>query len=90
MIYLFVQSTIKIMLHLKVYITYALLPPDLFHINFNLFLDLNYFGMSAASTESEDEVPSLLWGLNPIFSCFARLYIKDILEMKESKQVPGK
>ncbi|XP_039217634.1 CST complex subunit STN1 isoform X3 [Crotalus tigris] len=44
--------------------------------------------MSAAATESEDEVPSLLWGLNPIFSCFARLYIKDILEMKESKQVP--
>ncbi|XP_015668275.1 CST complex subunit STN1 [Protobothrops mucrosquamatus] len=43
--------------------------------------------MSAAATE--DEVPSLLWGLNPIFSCFARLYIKDILEMKESKQIPG-
>uniref|UniRef100_A0A670XPX4 CST complex subunit STN1 n=1 Tax=Pseudonaja textilis TaxID=8673 RepID=A0A670XPX4_PSETE len=38
---------------------------------------------------SEDEVPSLLWGLNPIFSSYARLYIKDILEIKESKQVPG-
>uniref|UniRef100_A0A2D4LCL0 CST complex subunit STN1 n=2 Tax=Micrurus spixii TaxID=129469 RepID=A0A2D4LCL0_9SAUR len=45
--------------------------------------------MCAAAIESEDEVPSLLWGLNPIFSSFARLYIKDILEMKESKQVPG-
>ncbi|KAM6443379.1 CST complex subunit STN1 isoform 1-T2 [Liasis olivaceus] len=45
--------------------------------------------MSAAAIESEDEVPSLLWGLNPVFSSFARLYIKDILEMKESKQVPG-
>ncbi|XP_070608911.1 CST complex subunit STN1 isoform X2 [Erythrolamprus reginae] len=44
--------------------------------------------MCAAAIESEDEVPSLLWGLNPIFSSFARLYIKDILEMKESKQVP--
>ncbi|XP_034295925.1 CST complex subunit STN1 isoform X4 [Pantherophis guttatus] len=44
--------------------------------------------MCAAAIETEDEVPSLLWGLNPIFSSFARLYIKDILEMKESKQVP--
>uniref|UniRef100_A0A670I251 CST complex subunit STN1 n=1 Tax=Podarcis muralis TaxID=64176 RepID=A0A670I251_PODMU len=34
-------------------------------------------------------VPSLLWGLDPIFSAFARLYIKDVQEMKESKQVPG-
>ncbi|XP_042312937.1 CST complex subunit STN1 isoform X4 [Sceloporus undulatus] len=45
--------------------------------------------MFATATDSEVEVPSLLWGLNPIFSAFARLYIKDILEMKESKQVPG-
>uniref|UniRef100_A0A670XYI7 CST complex subunit STN1 n=1 Tax=Pseudonaja textilis TaxID=8673 RepID=A0A670XYI7_PSETE len=45
--------------------------------------------MCAAAIESEDEVPSLLWGLNPIFSSYARLYIKDILEIKESKQVPG-
>lgn len=44
--------------------------------------------MLTASTGSE-ETPSLLWGLNPIFSSFARLYIKDIQEMKESKQVPG-
>ncbi|KAH0623773.1 hypothetical protein JD844_006891 [Phrynosoma platyrhinos] len=45
--------------------------------------------MFATAADSEVEVPSLLWGLNPIFSAFARLYIKDILEMKESKQVPG-
>ncbi|XP_060130704.1 CST complex subunit STN1 isoform X2 [Zootoca vivipara] len=45
--------------------------------------------MFAAATESEEEVPSLLWGLDPIFSAFARLYIKDLQEMKESKQVPG-
>lgn len=31
----------------------------------------------------------MLWGLDPIYSAFARLYIKDILEMKESCQVPG-
>uniref|UniRef100_A0A3Q3H0J9 CST complex subunit STN1 n=1 Tax=Kryptolebias marmoratus TaxID=37003 RepID=A0A3Q3H0J9_KRYMA len=32
--------------------------------------------------------PSLLWGLDPVFSAFARLYIKDILQMTESIQVP--
>ncbi|KPP68832.1 CST complex subunit STN1-like [Scleropages formosus] len=37
----------------------------------------------------QDEPPSLLWGLDPVFSAHARLYIKDILEMKESYQVPG-
>ncbi|KAF6724564.1 CST complex subunit STN1 [Oryzias melastigma] len=36
-----------------------------------------------------DEPPSILWGLDPIFSAFARLYIKDILQMTESVQVPG-
>ncbi|XP_020644605.3 CST complex subunit STN1 [Pogona vitticeps] len=45
--------------------------------------------MFAAAADLDVEVPSLLWGLNPIFSAFAKLYIKDILEMKESKQVPG-
>lgn len=35
------------------------------------------------------EPPSLLWGLNPVFLSHARLYIKDILELKESNQVPG-
>ncbi|XP_066476840.1 CST complex subunit STN1 [Tiliqua scincoides] len=45
--------------------------------------------MLTTSTGSEEETPSLLWGLNPIFSAFARLYIKDIQKMKESKQVPG-
>ncbi|KAM8842691.1 CST complex subunit STN1 [Synchiropus picturatus] len=35
------------------------------------------------------EPPSLLWGLDPLFSAFARLYIRDVLEMSESAQVPG-
>ncbi|KAG5278611.1 hypothetical protein AALO_G00100860 [Alosa alosa] len=38
---------------------------------------------------TEDEPPSLLWGLDPVFAAFARLYIKDILRMRESRQVPG-
>ncbi|KAM3864847.1 CST complex subunit STN1 [Diretmus argenteus] len=36
-----------------------------------------------------DEPSSMLWGLDPIFSAFARLYVKDILQMRESSQVPG-
>ncbi|KAG8435320.1 hypothetical protein GDO86_013323 [Hymenochirus boettgeri] len=38
---------------------------------------------------SQVETPSLLWGLDPVFFAFAKLYIKDILELKESQQVPG-
>lgn len=45
--------------------------------------------MQSESKKYEDEIPSLLWGLDPVFSAFARLYIKDIKEMRESKQVPG-
>ncbi|NXN85358.1 STN1 protein, partial [Bombycilla garrulus] len=41
------------------------------------------------SEKYEEEVPSLHWGIDPVFSAFARLYIKDITEMRESKQVPG-
>lgn len=37
----------------------------------------------------EDEPPSLLWGLDPVFSAYARLYVKDILQMRESRQVRG-
>ncbi|KAM9548869.1 CST complex subunit STN1 isoform 2-T2 [Guaruba guarouba] len=37
----------------------------------------------------EEETPSLHWGMDPVFFAFARLYIKDIKEMRESKQVPG-
>uniref|UniRef100_A0A8C1LIW8 CST complex subunit STN1 n=1 Tax=Cyprinus carpio TaxID=7962 RepID=A0A8C1LIW8_CYPCA len=36
-----------------------------------------------------DELPSVLWGLDPVFSAYSRLYITDILQMKESRQVPG-
>lgn len=45
--------------------------------------------MQPESKKHEEEIPSLLWGLDPVFSAFARLYIKDIKEMRESKQVPG-
>ncbi|XP_051561265.1 CST complex subunit STN1-like isoform X1 [Myxocyprinus asiaticus] len=36
-----------------------------------------------------DELPSMLWGLDPVFSAYSRLYITDILQMRESRQVPG-
>ncbi|KGL90486.1 CST complex subunit STN1 [Charadrius vociferus] len=45
--------------------------------------------MQSESKRREEEMPSLHWGLDPVFSAFARLYIKDIKEMRESKQVPG-
>ncbi|NXG03375.1 STN1 protein, partial [Sakesphorus luctuosus] len=45
--------------------------------------------MQSESKKYEEETPSLHWGMDPVFSAFARLYIKDIKEMKESKQVPG-
>ncbi|NWV49591.1 STN1 protein, partial [Daphoenositta chrysoptera] len=45
--------------------------------------------MQSESKKHEEEMPSLHWGIDPIFSAFARLYIKDITEMRESKQVPG-
>ncbi|KAJ3614901.1 hypothetical protein NHX12_018470, partial [Muraenolepis orangiensis] len=41
-------------------------------------------------TEAEDEEPpSTLWGLDPVFSAYARLYVKDLLQIRESRQVPG-
>lgn len=45
--------------------------------------------MQSESKRREEEMPSLHWGLDPVFSAFAKLYIKDIKEMRESKQVPG-
>ncbi|XP_035772437.1 CST complex subunit STN1 [Neolamprologus brichardi] len=45
--------------------------------------------MQTAAMDPADEPPSMLWGLDPVFSAFARLYIRDILEMTESTQVPG-
>ncbi|NXQ56623.1 STN1 protein, partial [Anthoscopus minutus] len=45
--------------------------------------------MQSESEKCEEEMPSLYWGIDPVFSAFARLYIKDITEMRESKQVPG-
>jgi hypothetical protein len=45
--------------------------------------------MECESSPREEEIPPLFWGLDPVFLAFAKLYIKDILEMKESQQVPG-
>ncbi|XP_074014985.1 CST complex subunit STN1 [Numenius arquata] len=45
--------------------------------------------MQSESKKYEEEMPSLYWGTDPVFSAFARLYVKDIKEMRESKQVPG-
>ncbi|KAL1763467.1 CST complex subunit STN1 isoform X1 [Sigmodon hispidus] len=44
--------------------------------------------MQCESSQREEEIPSLFWGLDPVFLAFAKLYIKDILEMKESQQMP--
>ncbi|XP_046509459.1 CST complex subunit STN1 isoform X1 [Equus quagga] len=45
--------------------------------------------MQSESGWCEEETPSLLWGLDPVFLAFAKLYIRDILDLKESRQVPG-
>lgn len=45
--------------------------------------------MQSESRRCEEETPSLLWGLDPVFLAFAKLYIRDILDLKESHQVPG-
>ncbi|KAM6940489.1 CST complex subunit STN1 [Xenentodon cancila] len=45
--------------------------------------------MQTDTTEPAEEPPSMLWGLDPLFSAFARLYVGDVLEMTESTQVPG-
>uniref|UniRef100_A0A286ZNY6 CST complex subunit STN1 n=1 Tax=Sus scrofa TaxID=9823 RepID=A0A286ZNY6_PIG len=45
--------------------------------------------MQSESSRCEEEPPSLLWGLDPVFLAFAKLYIRDILDLKESRQVPG-
>uniref|UniRef100_A0A8C4M5N8 CST complex subunit STN1 n=1 Tax=Equus asinus TaxID=9793 RepID=A0A8C4M5N8_EQUAS len=44
--------------------------------------------MQSESGWCEEETPSLLWGLDPVFLAFAKLYIRDILDLKESRQVP--
>uniref|UniRef100_A0A8C7BN86 CST complex subunit STN1 n=1 Tax=Neovison vison TaxID=452646 RepID=A0A8C7BN86_NEOVI len=46
------------------------------------------FPMQPESSQCEEETPSLLWGLDPVFVAFAKLYIGDILDLKESRQVP--
>ncbi|XP_029480428.1 CST complex subunit STN1-like isoform X2 [Oncorhynchus nerka] len=50
--------------------------------------------MQPEATEPEEdsvgeEPPSMLWGLDPMFNAFNRLYVKDILHMRESCQVSG-
>uniref|UniRef100_A0A671FMW6 CST complex subunit STN1 n=1 Tax=Rhinolophus ferrumequinum TaxID=59479 RepID=A0A671FMW6_RHIFE len=44
--------------------------------------------MQSESRRCEEETPPLLWGLDPVFLAFAKLYIRDILYLKESHQVP--
>ncbi|XP_060698150.1 CST complex subunit STN1 isoform X2 [Hemiscyllium ocellatum] len=41
------------------------------------------------SKNAEDPLPSMFWGLDPIHGVFAKLYIKDILELKKSCPIPG-
>lgn len=55
----------------------------------NLTLLKSHNEMQAKATDPGNEPPSMLWGLDPIFSAFARLYVRDILDMVESTQVPG-
>lgn len=38
---------------------------------------------------AEDPLPSVLWGLDPVHGVFAKLYIQDILQLKNSLHVPG-
>ncbi|XP_037661066.1 CST complex subunit STN1 isoform X2 [Choloepus didactylus] len=45
--------------------------------------------MQSGSSKSEEETPSLRWGLDPVFLAFAKLYIRDLLDLKESREVPG-
>lgn len=45
--------------------------------------------MQPEPSRCEEETPSLLWGLDPVFLAFAKFYIRDILDLKESYQVPG-
>lgn len=45
--------------------------------------------MQAAAMDPADEPPAMLWGMDPVFSAFARLFVRDILQMTESIQVPG-
>lgn len=45
--------------------------------------------METNNIDPGEEPPTLLWGLDPVFSAYAKLYIKDILEMPESTQVAG-
>ncbi|XP_060027364.1 CST complex subunit STN1 isoform X3 [Erinaceus europaeus] len=45
--------------------------------------------MQSGSSKHEEETPSLFWGSDPVFLAFAKLYIRDIVNLKESCQVPG-
>ncbi|XP_064418939.1 CST complex subunit STN1 isoform X1 [Latimeria chalumnae] len=41
------------------------------------------------NTNSEEEIHSFYWGLDPLFSTAVKLFVKDILELKQSRQAPG-
>ncbi|XP_058154482.1 CST complex subunit STN1 isoform X5 [Dasypus novemcinctus] len=44
--------------------------------------------MQPGTSKCEEETPSLLWGLDPLFLAYAKLYIRDVLDLKESREVP--
>ncbi|XP_067909317.1 CST complex subunit STN1 isoform X2 [Heterodontus francisci] len=44
--------------------------------------------MQSYGKMEEDTVPTILWGLDPMHGVFAKLYIKDILELKNSGPIP--
>ncbi|XP_067858058.1 CST complex subunit STN1 isoform X1 [Heptranchias perlo] len=44
--------------------------------------------MQSDCASAEDTVPAMLWGLDSVHGVFAKLYIRDILELKDSRQVP--
>lgn len=52
-------------------------------------MQISDFSLMHSESGNDEELPSLLWGLDPIFSANAKLYIKDILQIKESKHIPG-
>ncbi|XP_041065069.1 CST complex subunit STN1 isoform X2 [Carcharodon carcharias] len=44
--------------------------------------------MQSDSECAEDTLPSMFWGLDPVHTVFAKLYIKDVLELKKSRPIP--
>ncbi|XP_042192970.1 CST complex subunit STN1 isoform X2 [Callorhinchus milii] len=45
--------------------------------------------METACEGGADTLPPELWGLDPVFAAFAKLYIRDILALREAPEIPG-